>query len=284
MNLNSFRNIAAADDSIGFVDGTDLGTPVSLVVAHPGHELLAFGWLARLRPEVFVVTDGSGLDADARIGASAKFLEGELGSRSRGSVFGRWTDHELYDALFEGRFESFIELRDELADEWFLDGVQTVICDAYERRILMHDIVQLTVSAAVDAACERGAAIELVELPIYLGPLDDRPGDSTPVASLTLPDDGLRRKISAARAYESKVLQEEVVEFLRVRSEEGFRSEVLFRSIRRAANYLEEEPQPAWEAYGEQLVQQGIYDRVIRLREHVVPLARVLARMPRKTD
>jgi len=282
MNLNSLRNIAAADDSIGSVDGTDLGTPVSLVVAHPGHELLAFGWLARLRPAVFVVTDGSGRDADARIAASAKILEGELGSR--GSVFGRWMDRELYDALFEGRFESFIELRDELADEWFMDGVQTVICDAYERRILMHDIVQLTVSAAVDAARERGAAIELVELPIYLGPLDDRPGDSTPAASLTLSDDGLRRKISAARAYESKVLQEEVVEFLRVRSEEGFRSEVLFRSIRRAANYLEEEPQPAWEAYGEQLVQRGIYDRVIRLREHVVPLARVLARMPRKTD
>jgi len=282
MNLNSLRNIAAADDSIGCADGTDLGTPASLVVAHPGHELLAFGWLARLRPAVFVVTDGSGRDADARIAASAKFLEGEL--RSRGSVFGRWTDRELYDALFEGRFKSFIELRDELADEWYMDGVQTVICDAYERRILMHDIVQLTVSAAVDAARKRGAAIELVELPIHLGPLDDRPGDSSPAVSLTLSDEALRRKIAAARAYESKVLQEEVVEFLRVRSEEGFRSEVLFRSIRRTADDLEKEPQPAWEAHGEQLVQQGIYDRVIRLREHIVPVARALARMSRNTE
>jgi hypothetical protein len=47
MNLNSLRNNVAADGSIGSVDGADLGTPVSLVVAHPGHELLAFGWLAK---------------------------------------------------------------------------------------------------------------------------------------------------------------------------------------------------------------------------------------------
>lgn len=282
MNLNSLRNHAAADNSIGCVDGADLRTPVSLVVAHPGHELLAFGWLARLRPAVVVVTDGSGRDADARIAASAKFLEGELGSP--GSVFGRWTDRELYDALFEGRFESFLELRDELVDGWFIDQVQTVICDAYERRILMHDVVQLTVSAAVDAARKRGAAIELVELPIHLGPLDDRPGDSSSAASLTLSDQALRRKIAAARGYESKVLQEEIEGFLRVRSEEGFRSEPLFRSIRRTANDLEKEPQPAWEAHGERLVQQGVYARVIRLREHIVPLAKALARMPRKTE
>jgi hypothetical protein len=282
MNPNSLRNHAAADNTIDSVGGADLRPPVSLVVAHPGPELLAFGWLARLKPAVSVVTDGSGRGAGARIAASAKFLDVQMGSR--GSIFGRWADLELYDALFESRFGSFLELRDELVDAWFIDDVQTVICDAYERRILMHDVVQLTVSAAVDAARERGAAIELVELPIYLGPLDDRPGDPSPAASLTLSDEALKRKIAAARAYESKVLQEEVEGFLRVRSEVGFRSEVLFRSIRRTANDLEEEPQPAWEAHGERLVQQGVYDRVIRLREHVVPLARALALMSRKTE
>ena len=44
----------------------ELETPVALVVAHPGHELLAYGWLSRYRPSVFVVTDGSGRDGQAR--------------------------------------------------------------------------------------------------------------------------------------------------------------------------------------------------------------------------
>ena len=225
MDSTSHRNHAAADDEIGSVDGAELRTPVALVVAHPGHELLAFGWLARLKPLVFVVTDGSGRDAGARISASARLLD--LGLGSRGQVFGRWADRELYDALFEGRHDPFLELRDELVDAWCGDGIQTVICDAYERRILMHDVVHLTVSVAVDAARDRGAEIVLVELPIYLGPLDDRPGNPSRAASLTLSDEALRRKIGAARAYESQVVQQEVEGFLRHRSEGGFRSEVL---------------------------------------------------------
>ena len=282
MDPTSHPDHAIADDEIGSVDGAELRTPVALVVAHPGHELLAFGWLARLKPSVFVVTDGSGRDAGARISASATLLD--LGLGSRGSVFGRWGDRELYGALFEGRHDPFLELRDELVDAWCGDGIQTVICDAYERRILMHDVVQLTVSAAVDVARDRGTEVELVELPIYLGPLDDRLGDPSPAASLTLSDEALRRKIGAARAYESQVVQQEVERFLRVRSEGGFRSEILLRPIRRTVSDLEEEPQPAWEIHGERLMQQGVYDSVIRLREHVVPLARALARMPRESE
>ncbi len=83
---------------------------MSLVVAHPGHELLAYGWPTRVKPLVFVVTDGSGRDSAPRIEASARLLAGGPGRRA--SVFGRWTDRELYDALAEGRFEPFPTLRD----------------------------------------------------------------------------------------------------------------------------------------------------------------------------
>ncbi len=248
--------------------------PVSLVVAHPGHELLAFGWLNKLRPSVFVVTDGSGRDADARIEASARLLAGGLGTRA--SIFGRWTDRVLYDALSEGRFSPFLALRNELVEAWCAERVRTVICDAAERRILMHDVVQITASAAVAASRDRGVEIELLELPIYLGPLDARPGNPPLAASLAITDEVLAQKIDAARAFESSVVRHEVEEFFRLRGAEGFRTESLLCSIPRTPDELEREPKPAWEAHGERLMQEGVYDRVIRLREHLVPLARAL--------
>lgn len=264
----------AGESTIG-----DLRMPVSLVVAHPGHELLAYGWLTKIKPLVFVVTDGSGRDSAPRIVASARLLAGGLGRRA--AVFGRWTDRELYDALYEGRFEPFLALRDELVETWCAEQVQTVICDAYERRILMHDVVQITASAAVAAAARRGVAIDLLELPIYLGPLDARPGDPPLAASLAITNEVLAQKIEAARAYESAVVRHEVEEFLRLRTAEGFRVESLLRSIPRTPNELDSEPRPAWEAHGERLMREGVYDRVIRLREHLVPLARALVETSR---
>ena len=274
MSPSSSRNQPHTDDRTGRVCGADIVPPVVLVVAHPGHELLAFGWLATLRPSVFVVTDGSGRDSEPRIEASASLLSGGLGTKA--SVFGRWTDRELYEALFEGRFDSFFELHDELVEIWCSQDVRTVICDAYEGHILMHDVVQIVVSAAVVACRKRGFEIDLLESPIYLGPGDERPGNPQEATAFAASDETLNQKIEAARAYGSAVVRHEVEELLRLRSEEGFRVETLYHSILRTPSELEKQPKPVWESHGERLMQQGIYDRVIRLREHVVPLARAL--------
>src|SRR5260370_6140515 len=45
-----------------------------LVVAHPGHELRLFGWLCSARPDVLVLTDGSGHSGRSRIEATRIFL------------------------------------------------------------------------------------------------------------------------------------------------------------------------------------------------------------------
>jgi len=270
MSSTEDRSETAAGESLP----RDLRLPVSLVVAHPGHELLAYGWLTRIRPLMFVVTDGSGRDADPRIDASARLLTGGLGRRA--SVFGRWTDRELYEALAEGRFDPFLALRDELVETWFAENIRTVICDAYERTILMHDLVQIVASAAVAAAERRGAEIGLLELPIYLGRHDVRPGNPRPAAAYTASDEVLRHKITAARNYASEVVRQEVEAFLGARGAEDFRVETLVHSIPRTPSDLELEPQPEWEKHGERLVREGLYDCVIRLREHVVPLARAL--------
>src|SRR5438105_9826273 len=70
-----------------------------LVVAHPGHELRLFGWLCSARPDVLVLTDGSGHSGRSRIEATRNVLL-MTGARA-GAVFGEFTDRQLYAALLQ---------------------------------------------------------------------------------------------------------------------------------------------------------------------------------------
>src|SRR5205809_6166035 len=76
-----------------------LSRPAVLFVAHPGHELSVHGWLERARPEVFVLTDGSGGEGSARSASTARVLA--ACGASAGSIFGRFRDTDLYRALLE---------------------------------------------------------------------------------------------------------------------------------------------------------------------------------------
>jgi hypothetical protein len=57
-----------------------------LVVAHPGHELGLTGWLAMMQLSVFVMTDGSGQLARARLHSTTMVLL-RTGARP-GSIYG----------------------------------------------------------------------------------------------------------------------------------------------------------------------------------------------------
>ena len=79
---------------------TDPARPAALVVAHPGHEISLHGWLERVKPVVFVLTDGSGQRGVSRLSSTTRVLE-RAGAR-RGPVYGRFTDGRIYDALLAG--------------------------------------------------------------------------------------------------------------------------------------------------------------------------------------
>src|SRR5262249_34481437 len=42
--------------------------------AHPGHEVRLHGWLEMVRPEVFILTDGSGATGQSRLNATTTLL------------------------------------------------------------------------------------------------------------------------------------------------------------------------------------------------------------------
>lgn len=256
------------------VEGVEILPPVAAVLAHPGHEMVSFGWMARLQPEVAIVTDGSGRAAEPRIEATRELLATGLGSP--GPVFGRWRDLELYEEVAGLHFAPFTELRDELADWCCSRPVRTLLCDSYEHAILAHDLVFVVAAAAVNIASQRGHAIDLLEIPNQLPAEQPRPKNPRPVASLRLSDEGLAHKIAVARAYPSDVVQHEVEEFLRERGGEDFRVEALLRPVARGPRSLADDPIPEWERHGDELRRRGVYRRTIRLRQHLVPLAEAL--------
>lgn len=277
--------------------------PAAIVVAHPGHEARIHGWLERERPHVFVLTDGAGRAGQPRIAATAEYLK-RFGARP-GCVFGRLTDLEVYRALLARDFGVFLRLSEELAEALVSAGVRVVAGDAAEGYNPTHDIARLVTDAAVEMA--RGASGETIadyDFPIVRRP--DHCPASLRAASvwLRLDDAAFSRKLAAAFEFYPELAAEvrdalggfdgegaanfsdlKAANFFdfkedehaatRLRGMDVFRVECL-RPVAPGARPFER-AKPFYEFHGEGRVAEGFYERVIRYREHVLPLADALA-------
>jgi AcrR family transcriptional regulator len=252
--------------------------PSALIIAHPGHELRVHGWIERARPEVFVLTDGSGHQEVPRLDSTREVLR-RAGARE-GSVFGRFGDRDLYRMLMEGELDPLERLAHELADALVAGGVEVVASDAIEGYNPSHDLCRLLAESAVALASRR------LERPIasYDFLLEGRPdlcpAELAPRAiRLLLDDAALERKLDAARSYPE--IAGEVEYALQTHGPDAFRVECL----RPAAVDLERQvPEPAvYELYGERQVAAGHYSQVLRFREHFLPAALLLGELARAT-
>jgi len=245
----------------------------ALVVAHPGHELRIHGWLERARPMVCVLTDGSGSGGASRLAQTTALLA--RAGASRGPIYGRWTDRELYEALVGGRHEGLVALACELADALAAAGVEVVAGDAAEGFNPGHDLCRLLVNAAVARTAARGGApIENLEFPLDAAP-ESSPAPAEPAdcggCRLVLDDAALARKLAAARDYAG--LEQEVCSALDRHGADAFRIERL-----RPVGYgLDLAPlfsgPPRYESFGEERVALGRYREVLSFRRHVEPAA-----------
>lgn len=268
----------------------------ALVVAHPGHELRVYGWLAAMRPRVFVLTDGSGRSNVPRIDSTSRLLS-SVGA-ARGPIYGRLSDAELYAAILDHDFPLFKGLADELAASFAADRVEVVAGDAAEGGHPGHDACRLLVNAAVRMAeRETGRAIANFDFPLVARP-DDCPAEARPAATwLRLDDETFARKIRAALDYPEVTAEVEAAfsgagsvamqanPDLAARSRintDGMNSETFRTECLRpvapgadSAGAFDDEP-PFYEQYGERQVAAGVYERVLRYREHILPLAEAL--------
>lgn len=245
----------------------------ALFVAHPGHELRVHGWLEHSRPHVFILTDGSGHGGRSRLKSSEQMIE-EAGA-SRGSIFGRFTDRQVYAALLACDDGLFRGLAAELADCLIARGVTTIAGDAIEGYNPAHDICRLVIDAAVTIGRSRGAAIDNYDFAVVGGWADD----ATMIVNLD--DAAFDRKIRAARAYAE--MQGEVDTAIAAHTVDSFRCE-RFRLREPAASLMPPHEKPFYETHGERQVAAGIYRNVVRYREHIAPLNEaVLAAADRPT-
>lgn len=225
-----------------------------------------------------MLTDGSGSTGQSRVPSTAKTLP-RAGARS-GSVFGRFSDRELYEVMLEGRIEVLAGLAHELAAAFIEKGVETVAADAIEGFNPSHDICRLVTDAAVALARRRtGRAIDSYDFLLEGRPDGCSANGSSEVLRLELEDDVLERKLAAARSYPEMAY--EVERAFERYGAGAFRIECLRRVDPEADIEALFEEAPYYESHGERQVAAGRYSRVLRFREHFLPLARALRELGR---
>jgi hypothetical protein len=247
----------------------------ALIIGHPGHELRVHRWLELAKPTVYVLTDGSGHTRRSRLRSTSTVLH--AAGATPGTIYGSFSDADLYSAMLAGDRAVFCRVVHALADALVCSKVDDVVADALEGFNPSHDLCRYLVNAAVALAQyrQRLGPVRNFEFLLEGSPAacpEDLRADSV---RLELTDDDLARKIAAARSYPE--LREETDAALARFGSAAFRTECLrpVRDVRQGLDSLDQEP-PYYERYGEQQVAAGHYDRVIRYRAHIQPLVRAL--------
>lgn len=238
----------------------------ALFAAHPGHELLVLGWVARVRPRVFLLTDGSGTTGRSRLRFSAELLQ-SLGAPT-GAIFGRMTDQQAYNTILDGDTDQIDTLVRDLAGDLQHHGVSVVVADAAEGFNPVHDLCRMIVGAAASRIGSPDASVRHYEYPLDAGPaaFDSSSGE---VVSQDLDDDSFARKIAASRHLATAI--PDVAVTLDRFGEASFRRET-FRAVEDwQAGWRSAEP-PLYEKFGQERVAAGRYDRVIRYSEDMLPI------------
>lgn len=176
----------------------------ALVVAHPSHELLVHGWLQSSRPQVFVLTDGSGRSGFSRLPQTTSLLE--QAKAEPGPIYGRLTDLEAYAAIINHDVSFFARLVEELSEAFVTERIDYVVGDAAEGYNTVHDITRIIIGAAVElAARRRGRRIENFDFAVVGPPASCPPELHQKAIWLHLDQNTFGAKVAAARAYSPKL-------------------------------------------------------------------------------
>jgi AcrR family transcriptional regulator len=265
-----------------------------LFIAHPGHELCVHGWLEAARPRVFVLTDGSGRSGRSRIDSTSKVLR--RAGAEPGSVYGRFTDQEVYRAILERDYDPLLETVAEFAGALVREGAGAVAGDAAEGFNPAYDVCRMMINAAAEMARRLGGRRIVNRDFLLVGRHDTCPPELRAGATwLRLDDDALERKLEAARSFPE--LKDEIDaalagELLALRQHpelaagspfksnapggESYRVECLRPADGRLVSGEFDGRPPFYESHGERRVAAGHYRRAIRYREHILPLASAL--------
>ncbi len=244
---------------------TPCAESAALIVGHPGHELLVYGWMCRVRPVVCVLTDGSGGDRESRLKKTAGILSG-VGAVP-GPIFGRFPDAALYARMLSRDFDFFIDLAEELAEHLAAIRATFVVGDAAEGYNTGHDVCRLLIDTAVALASRRaGRRIRNLAVALVGDPARTAPG----AMRIAISRDVWQRKVAAAQNYPE--LAAEVDRAVAQFGDAAFAVETLLPvvplTLPRGPAYYEQ--------FGTEQVAAGKYPAIIRRDDHLAPLVAAL--------
>jgi hypothetical protein len=243
-------------------------TPAVLFMAHPGHEVLVHGWVSHARPVVHVLTDGSGRSTSSRIASTRDALRA-VGA-PEGTIFGRFTDREIYAAILARDLTVLTALVAELAEGLVAAGATTAVADAAEGYNPVHDLCRAIVGGACEIARRGGARVRHYEYAV----VDRSDAASGTVDAYELDERAFSAKIAAARRLSP--LLGDVDALLGRFGDEAFRRETFRLVDDWTVDAVGSGERPRYEGFGEARVAAGVYPRVIRRAEHMVPLRAAL--------
>jgi len=277
------------------MEGLRAKAAAAMVVAHPGHELLMYGWLESVRPSLFVLTDGSGRSGESSIKQTARLAQ-KLGIKP-GSFFGRYTDRQIYQSLINHDYGLFIGFVDELVAYLTAAEISYMVTDSAEGYNPTHDLCHIIACAAVSIANRnRLIPIDLYEYPVVGNPMNTN-DPLNPEAIVNRTSDAcFQRKLDAARAfYPALALQVETTlanPNSHITAAAGLtpmadnftgglndlKTECLRPVNTDNLNFNGFAGKPFYETRGEANILAGHYEKVIRLREHISPVVDALRR------
>jgi hypothetical protein len=246
----------------------------ALIVAHPGHEIRAYGWYEQAKPTLFVLTDGGGSNEDGRLHHS-RIVAQNVGAPIS-ALFGNLTDRETYDALLRRDPAPFLDWTGRLAAALQVLDPALVVVDSWQLYNVAHDLVHvMTRVAANHAGRRRGRNIRLIEFdpaPAALaGPTAPRGNEAFRVE---LDEPALARKLTAAKEFVN--LQQELDAVVALEGLEAQRTEIYREASDFSMLTVPGGTIPAYERFGEQRVATGRYQECIRWNEHVAPIVAAL--------
>jgi hypothetical protein len=272
------------------------GRRAALVLAHPGHELAILGWVRVAQPTLFVLTDGSGREGRSRINSTTQILSAVGGQP--GTIYGRLSERQVYEALLAGATAWFVALAEELSAALAVGEFDLVVGDAAEGFQPTHDVFRLVLDAAIELARRAtGRPLPSFEFPLF-GRQSDCPVELRADAIwVELDEEGLRRKLAIAAQYAelatefraamtgdmAGVLAGFPALAAAARSAIGelgadaYRIECL-RPVPAGGSTWPTTAKPFYEMYGEALAGVGRVSKVVRFADHLLPVAKALAR------
>lgn len=248
-------------------------TKSALIIGHPGHELRAFKFLKDAKPDVYILTDGSGQNNDSRLYQSIKLIE-SVGATYK-NTFTAFSDKELYALILSGDLEKIKQIKKELLTLVKEKKYDEIYGDALEGFNPTHDICRYIINGIVAELEKSNPSHPILT---YDFVLDKAPGMLSQKTQqdylfFDLSKQELEMKLKAGLNYpELKLEIEKAIEHFGV---SAFSKETYSRitDLNQISNW--QTPVPYYEEIGRKRVATGAYKTCIEFEKHIKPLAEV---------